>query len=586
MSSIHTIFQTLQQQKLSSSEIVNEELSKIIALILWDYIGNWYSTFSNDRELYSEVGQALALLIQEIERRLNRVDLVALLTNDLPKILMTHIKDYRTCCSKAGTAYAGSQSFEELFYGLQPHVALKNSESEALYLRRVSQVLVNTLLSESEMQSESIRLLVRELLSNSVLFLIVDNLSDPAYINELILQGLDPDVLEMINGEFSPKSGESDMSDYSDVSLLTDTEYEIQPTNLNGSAGDVYRSTDYSLSNIQPLNTPVKKQKSFLKAKKRRDSAFAQGLNKITFGGLDKLNNGMERLKVLVNPNEKGIEKRRKQSKSFDGKKDKKSLKNFKPTSVPDFDYDGGSDQLLSELEEEAIQEKALGSDEQFNSLKGRHGVAKELIQEDSSSENVTVPPGEGVPEPEPVGKQPKVRFAQESSNSSSDNPEFMQPITKSQQFLKKATELFNIVWQLRYETRHGPKRLGNIDTTIYDRFRLEENFVLLFEELFEMYSDRTWTYIQLHFFVRPVVTRTLGHVINRCSRLIRAVLKVVHTACCDVSVAFYCECFREAFWPNGYPCPKPPIRSDAEKDILFKSALGTLTSIASGIYH
>ena len=117
MSSIHTIFQTLQQQKLSSSEIVNEELSKIIALILWDYIGNWYSTFSNDRELYSEVGQALALLIQEIERRLNRVDLVALLTNDLPKILMTHIKDYRTCCSKAGTAYAGSQSFEELFYG-------------------------------------------------------------------------------------------------------------------------------------------------------------------------------------------------------------------------------------------------------------------------------------------------------------------------------------------------------------------------------------------------------------------------------------------------------------------------------------
>lgn len=521
MSSINSIFHALQQQKLSSSDIVNEELSKIMALILWEYIGNWYSTFSNDRELYSEIGQALASLIQELERRIKRVDLIALITNDLPKILITHIRDYRTCCSKAGTAYAGMQTFEDLFYGLQPHVALKSSESEAVYLRKVSQVLVNTLLSDSDLQSESVRLLVRELLANNVLIQVVDNLSDPAYLNELILLGLAPDVLDMINGEFSPRSGESDMSDYSDASQLTDTDFDLPSVTLTEDIPGDDSTTDHRLNETTLFKVPVKKQKSFLKLKKRRDSSFAQGLNKITFGGLDKLNNGMERLKDLVNPNEKGLfaleKKKRKQSKSIDSATKRLPLKDLKRQSVPEFEYDGGSDQPLSELDEEAAANVAkFSSDEQLQSARHRHGVSNDRpAQEESSFKNAT-----GSKEQElnldGTEKSVKVRFAQETPEDSVDSLELPTPLTKSQLIIKKVRDAVNTVWDLHRETRKGPKRLGTIDTTLYERYRLEENFVLLFEEIFELYTDRTWTYIQLHFFVRPVLTRTMGHIINR----------------------------------------------------------------------
>ena len=59
--------------------------------------------------------------------------------------------------------------------------------------------------------------------------------------------------------------------------------------------------------------------------------------------------------------------------------------------------------------------------------------------------------------------------------------------------------------------------------------------------------------------------------------------MKGVYTACCEVSVAFYCETFREAFWPNDIPCPKAPIRTETEKDLLSKSALAAITNIATG---
>ena len=523
MSSINSIFHALQQQNLSSSDIVNEELSKIIALILWEYIGVWYSTFSNDIELYSEIGQALASLIQELERRIKRVDLIALITNDLPKILMTHVRDYRTCCAKAGTAYAGIQTFEDLFYGLQPHVALKSPESEATYLRKVSQILVNTLLSESDLQSESVRLLVRELLANNVILQIIDNMSDPAYLNELILQATRPDILDLINGEFSPKSCESDMSDYSDASQFTDTDFELPSVTLTEDANGDESQTDHSQKDKTLFKVPIKKQRSFLKLKKRRDSSFAQNLNKITFGGLDKLNNGMERLKDLVNPNEKGLfaieKKKRKQNKSIDlTTKKEQQFGKMKRQSAPEFDYDGGSDQPLSELDEESVSNNnttgKFSTDEQLESTRRRNAVSNERsMAEESSTENINDKPELKIGI---VEKEPKVRFAQETPDDSADSLTLQIPLTNTQKIVKMARETVGFIWGLHRETRKGPKRLGTIDTTLYERYRLEENFVLLFEELFELYDDRTWTYVQLHFFIRPVLSRTMGHIINR----------------------------------------------------------------------
>lgn len=185
---LQDIYFIIQSYKPTSSKKVNSELSKIIALLLRDFIHSWYSNLSQDKEFYSELMQTVTYLTQEIERRLFRVDWVGLMTFDLPLVLKQHIRDFRACCSKLGTAYAGGKNLEELFYGCQPHIALKDTNSEVEYMRKVSELLVDTLIPEHELQSESARILVRELVCNNVLMMMLDLLSEPVYLNELLLK--------------------------------------------------------------------------------------------------------------------------------------------------------------------------------------------------------------------------------------------------------------------------------------------------------------------------------------------------------------------------------------------------------------
>lgn len=185
---LEALYALLKVHPLTTSAKVNEELSKIIALLLRDFISMWYDSLTNDQEFYLEIIQTIATLTQEIERRLLRVEWVTLFVHDLPKILKTHLQDYRTCCTKLGTAYAPDKSLEELFYGMQPHAALLSPDAEKEYMRRISEILVDTLIPENELQSDGVRVLIREILCNTVLLMLMDTLSEPNFWNELILK--------------------------------------------------------------------------------------------------------------------------------------------------------------------------------------------------------------------------------------------------------------------------------------------------------------------------------------------------------------------------------------------------------------
>lgn len=182
------IFTLLQDHKLTSSISVSQELSKIISLLLRDFVASWFNSLSQDQEIYVEIIKCVSSMIQEIERRCFRIDWVGLLTQDLASLLSNHIKDHRTCCRKMGTAYAGGKTFEQLFYGLQSHVALLSDESEREYMKRVSEILLDAVLPDSEVQSDAIRILIGEITSNNVLLNMLDLLSDPDYLNEMLLR--------------------------------------------------------------------------------------------------------------------------------------------------------------------------------------------------------------------------------------------------------------------------------------------------------------------------------------------------------------------------------------------------------------
>jgi hypothetical protein len=77
--SLNRIFRLFTPQQLSSSAIVSAELSKIITLLLRDYISIWFNPLSSDEHFYAEIVQALTHIIQELEHRLSKIDWVILL---------------------------------------------------------------------------------------------------------------------------------------------------------------------------------------------------------------------------------------------------------------------------------------------------------------------------------------------------------------------------------------------------------------------------------------------------------------------------------------------------------------------------
>jgi PXA domain len=142
---LNRIFQHIKPQQLTSSELIDAELSKIITLILRDYISSWFSHLSIDDDFYAEIVKTLGQIVAEIEHRLRKIDWVMLLSQEFPNTVLNHLREHRQCSVKFGTAYAGGKSFQELFDGCQPHIALSSVEAEKEYLRRVTEIIIDTM---------------------------------------------------------------------------------------------------------------------------------------------------------------------------------------------------------------------------------------------------------------------------------------------------------------------------------------------------------------------------------------------------------------------------------------------------------
>ncbi|KAI8911787.1 PXA domain-containing protein [Gorgonomyces haynaldii] len=499
--SLNRIFAHLRPQQLSSSTVVDEQLSKIITLLLRDYVSSWYEQISMDDDLFAEVSVVFGHIVAEIEHRLSKVDWVFLMTRDVPQILTQHIREFRSCEAKVGTAYAGGKSLEELFHGAQPHIALTDTETEQEYLRRVSDIIMDTLLPAHEFSSDTFKLLIREILTHSVLAMIVDYFSDPDYLNELILHAIDP-------GFFEDKSPQQTVPvEKAEVSTpISNATPEATPS--------ISRSKKTGGSTLFEV-----KSNSFLKNRKKKptlqtNSSFTQGLTKMSIG-FEKMTSGIDKLKNMTIARQNRAKKRK---------------------------------------------ETAFKNDLEFESLKLDLSKDQQSeIEFDYSVPLITTPmtptidPSPEPPEPEkPEIVEPQVLSVQ------TEPQERQRQESIIYRYLQQALSLGFTLYQ---ETRVGPWRLGPIDTTKYDRYRLDENLVELLDEILDIQKRKKWIVTQLMFFIDPIVHGLAGHVINR------AILRGVYFIIAEEQIANYLLIFRLAFWPNNHPAPNSPVRSHAEKE-------------------
>ncbi|KAF3937069.1 hypothetical protein ABW19_dt0203717 [Dactylella cylindrospora] len=172
---------------LSSSPKVDLQLYGFIAIILRDFVQSWYQKITPDHEFIDEIVLVIAHCTLSLEQRIRQLDFETLLLEEAPVLLENHVKDYRVAMERQSTALFPYSTVNDIFHSMQPHPALVSSpESERLYLKMLGSGVLTEILPPEDLQSDCERLLVREILSNLVLWNVVDRLSEPFMIFEII----------------------------------------------------------------------------------------------------------------------------------------------------------------------------------------------------------------------------------------------------------------------------------------------------------------------------------------------------------------------------------------------------------------
>jgi hypothetical protein len=76
---------------LTSSNEVDLQLYGIISVIIKEFVQMWYSKITPDQVFVNEVIQIIAHCTRGLEQRLRKVDLEALLLDEIPELLQAHL---------------------------------------------------------------------------------------------------------------------------------------------------------------------------------------------------------------------------------------------------------------------------------------------------------------------------------------------------------------------------------------------------------------------------------------------------------------------------------------------------------------
>ncbi len=84
---------------LTSSNEVDLQVYGIVAVIMKEFVYAWYSKITPDQVFVDEIVQVIAHVTRGLEQRLRKVDLEALLFDELPELLDAHVRGEFTAAS-------------------------------------------------------------------------------------------------------------------------------------------------------------------------------------------------------------------------------------------------------------------------------------------------------------------------------------------------------------------------------------------------------------------------------------------------------------------------------------------------------
>ncbi|XP_051472727.1 sorting nexin-25 isoform X2 [Apus apus] len=173
---------SVQSRRVVISHNMDKALKEVFDYSYRDYILSWYGPLSRDEgQLYQLLSEDFWEMAKQLRQRLSHIDVVKVVCNDVVKTLLSHFCDLKGANARQ----------EDPLRPFLLHPCLRSSDEEVRFLQKCSQILVCCLLSAKDVRSVSLRIVLAEILATKVLKPVVELLSDPDYINQMLLSQLE-----------------------------------------------------------------------------------------------------------------------------------------------------------------------------------------------------------------------------------------------------------------------------------------------------------------------------------------------------------------------------------------------------------
>ncbi|KAM9307616.1 sorting nexin-13 isoform 1-T1 [Gastrophryne carolinensis] len=186
-------------RRVTGANMIDEPLQQVIQFSLRDYVQYWYYTLSEDESFLLEIRQTIQNALVQFSTRSKEVDWQPYFTTRLVDDFATHLRAFRKTQQrmleredpKKDTAEDIVDTFFEVEVEMEKTVCrdliCTSSKDEEGFLKDLCEVLLYLLLPPGDFQNKIMRYFVREILSRGILLPLVNQLSDPDYINQYII---------------------------------------------------------------------------------------------------------------------------------------------------------------------------------------------------------------------------------------------------------------------------------------------------------------------------------------------------------------------------------------------------------------
>ncbi|XP_062342813.1 sorting nexin-13 isoform X2 [Osmerus eperlanus] len=187
-------------RRLTGSNFIDEPLQQVIQFALRDYIQYWYYTLSEDDSFLLEIRQTLQNALVQFSTRSKEVDWQPYFTTRLVDDFATHLRVFRKAQDRLGEREDNkhrdvSEELVDSFFEAEVEMERKicrdvvctSHKDEEGFLRDLCEVLLYLLLPPGDFHNKNMRYFLREVLARGVLLPLINQLSDPDYINQFVI---------------------------------------------------------------------------------------------------------------------------------------------------------------------------------------------------------------------------------------------------------------------------------------------------------------------------------------------------------------------------------------------------------------